>query len=520
MGNVVVYLRVSSLEQGRSGFAIEAQRYAVEQFCAARTWPICREYVEVETARRDHMRNRPQLAAALAYAKRLKLKIVVARLDRLTRSLLVMSQFLAAGVDFVAADDPDASRLVIQCKAMMAEYESRIISERTKEGMRAARARGVSFQRHHWCFTPEVRLKAAINSRRAHLERAREAYADIAPAAIALRESGKDWVTIARYLNDCGHVTLTGSPWSKPTVKRLVRREAEMRIDQHELVLKNFCEVSGGSGLKAKPASPTPTPGNPPNAAATQNVRSKAIAPIGVSARAIVYCRVSSQKQNELGHSLAVQQEITQRFCAQNNLTVIETYIEVERAWRTRIDQRPQLVQAIAHAKATASKIIISRLDRLARNVSVVTGLIESGVPFVAADAPFANHFTLHLLSAAAQEESRLISARMKDVRAEAKASGRVWKHVCNFSKDRTETNRLGTETRLRRIRERYAYVEPIAKRLRESGLTMAQIAVHLNEKRLSTRSGTPWTDQTILSLLRRIGAAPPPRNQRKRRRS
>jgi DNA invertase Pin-like site-specific DNA recombinase len=124
------------------------------------------------------------------------------------------------------------------------------------------------------------------------------------------------------------------------------------------------------------------------------------------------------------------------------------------------------------------------------------------------------------LLSAAAQEESRLISDRMKDVRAEAKASGRVWKHVCNFPKDRTETTRLATETRLRRIRERYAYVEPIAKQLRESGLTMAQIAVHLNEKRLATRRGTPWTDQTILLLLRRIGAAPPPRNQRKRRRS
>jgi DNA invertase Pin-like site-specific DNA recombinase len=519
MGNVVVYLRVSSLEQERSGFAIEAQRYAVAQFCSARAWPICREYVEVETARRDHMRNRPQLAAALNYAKRLKLKIVVARLDRLTRSLLVMSQFLAAGVDFVAADDPDASRLVIQCKAMMAEYESRIISERTKEGMRAARARGVSFERHHWCFTPEVRLKAAINARRSHLERAREAYADIAPTAIALRESGKNWVTIARYLNDCGHVTLAGSPWSKPTVKRLVRREAEVRLDEHELILKNFREVSGGSGRNAKSVSPA-APRMPPIAVAKQIPDNQAIGPTSVSGRAIVYCRVSSQSQNELGHSLAVQQEITQRFCTQNNLTVIETYVEVERAWRTRIDQRPQLVQAIAHAKATASKIIISRLDRLARNVSVVTGLIESGVPFVAADAPFATHFTLHLLSAAAQEESRLISDRMKDVRAEAKASGRVWKHVCNFPKDRTETTRLATETRLRRIRERYAYVEPIAKQLRESGLTMAQIAVHLNEKRLATRRGTPWTDQTILLLLRRIGAAPPPRNQRKRRRS
>ncbi|MBD5654661.1 MAG: recombinase family protein [Candidatus Eremiobacteraeota bacterium] len=237
-------------------------------------------------------------------------------------------------------------------------------------------------------------------------------------------------------------------------------------------------------------------------------------APSGLSGKAIVYCRVSSRKQRELGHSLDVQQSITTGFCAQHDLSVIQTYVEVERAWRARIDQRPQLLLAIAHARALGAKIVISRLDRLARNVSVVTGLIESGVAFVAADAPFANHFTLHLLSAAAQEESRLISARMKDVRAEAKASGRIWNHVCNFPEDRTEISVSALETRYRRMRERYAYIEPIAKRLREAGLSLSRIATHLNERGLRTQRGTPWTGVTTLYLLPRVGAAPPHREK------
>ena len=507
MVNVVVYLRVSSLEQAQSGIGLEAQHFAVERFCAAREWTILRKYVEVETARRDHMRNRPELSAALAFAKRLKIKIVVARLDRLTRSLLVMSQFLAAGVDFVAVDDPDASRLVIQCKAIMAEYESRLISERTKEGMRAARERGVSFERHHWSFTPEMRLKAATNARLSHRERARDAYADISPEVVALRKSGKSWTAIARYLNASGHVTRSGGPWGIHTVQRLVRRETQVSVELHAFTLKSFREIVGGSAVSSRNL---PKPTRETTKTAAFESKTVSVAP----GCAITYCRVSSLKQQELGHSLAVQQEITERFCAQHNLRIVETYIEVERAWRTRIDQRPQLVQAIAHAKAVGAKIVISRLDRLARNVSVVTGLMESGVAFVAADAPFANHFTLHLLSAAAQEESRLISSRMRDVRAEAKASGRVWNHVCNFPTDRTETSRLATETRLRRLRERYAYIESIAKQLRESGLSLARIAKSLNADGLRTQRSTLWTDVSVLNLLRRIGAAPPHRKR------
>ncbi len=148
--------------------------------------------------------------------------------------------------------------------------------------------------------------------------------------------------------------------------------------------------------------------------------------------------------------------------------------------------------------------------------MSVVTVLMDSGAAFVAADAPFANQFTLLLLSAVAQEESRLISARMKDGRAAAKASGREWKHVCNLRpQDQPEAVRRSAELRRQRTRDRYAFIEPIAKELRKSGLSLTRIAASLNQKGLRTQRGTPWTDVSTLNLLRRIGAAPPHRSRR-----
>jgi DNA invertase Pin-like site-specific DNA recombinase len=104
----------------------------------------------------------------------------------------------------------------------MAEYESNLISERTKDGMRAAQARGVSFGPHSWNFTAETRLKAATNARRSHIDRAKEAYADIAPDAVLLRAKGKSWTSIARYLNQQGHVTRRGGLWAIASVQRLV----------------------------------------------------------------------------------------------------------------------------------------------------------------------------------------------------------------------------------------------------------------------------------------------------------
>ena len=127
----VSYLRVSTQLQGLDGFGIAAQRDAVDRFSRAFACSIISEYAEVETGRKDHLRNRQQLVLAVAHAWRSKALLVIARFDRLARSVLVTSQLLKSGVEFVACDNPHANRLTTHILAAMAEQEGRLISERT-----------------------------------------------------------------------------------------------------------------------------------------------------------------------------------------------------------------------------------------------------------------------------------------------------------------------------------------------------------------------------------------------------
>ena len=133
------YYRVSTAKQGRSGLGLDAQRSAVEAFCASRGWVKLEEYKEQESGKRN---DRPELAKALHHAKVSGATLVIAKLDRLSRNVAFLAQLQEAGVDFVAADMPDANELTIHIMAAMAQAERKAISKRTKEALAAAKARG------------------------------------------------------------------------------------------------------------------------------------------------------------------------------------------------------------------------------------------------------------------------------------------------------------------------------------------------------------------------------------------
>jgi len=139
-GKFVSYLRVSTDKQGRSGLGLEAQREAVARYLNGGRWKLIAEYVEVESGKRN---SRPQLQAAIGHAKAAGAKLVIARLDRLARNLHFVSSLQERGVDFVAADMPDANRLTVHIIAAVAEAVGRTISENTKTALAAAKARGV-----------------------------------------------------------------------------------------------------------------------------------------------------------------------------------------------------------------------------------------------------------------------------------------------------------------------------------------------------------------------------------------
>ena len=224
MQKVIGYLRVSTMKQGIDGLGMAAQEKAVLDYVAATGGKLLVMFTEVETGKRAHLENRPELKKALAHAKRAKATLVVAKLDRLTRSVAVTSALHESGVDFVACDNPNANRLTIQILAAVAENEARVISERTKAALAAAKARGTLLGASRPTsrnLTPEAGVLGAQRSAMARRERAVKMYEDLIPEVGAMRAAGKTLRAIAATLNTMGYTTSRGAAWNATQVLRL-----------------------------------------------------------------------------------------------------------------------------------------------------------------------------------------------------------------------------------------------------------------------------------------------------------
>jgi DNA invertase Pin-like site-specific DNA recombinase len=139
-GKFIAYFRVSTDRQGKSGLGLEAQREAVLNYLNGGSWTMAAEFTEVESGKHA---DRPQLAAALAACKKQKARLVIAKLDRLSRNLAFIATLMDSGVEFVAVDNPHANKLTIHILAAVAQHEREMIAQRTREALAAAKARGV-----------------------------------------------------------------------------------------------------------------------------------------------------------------------------------------------------------------------------------------------------------------------------------------------------------------------------------------------------------------------------------------
>src|SRR5712672_3100592 len=194
-GKFVSYYRVSTGRQGKSGLGIEAQRAAVATYLNGGDWSIVAEFTEVESGKRS---DRPELDKALAACRLHRAKLVVAKVDRLTRSVAFLSRLLEAGVDVLFCDLPaiqgPTGRFMLQQMASVAELEAGMISARTRAALAAAKARGQKLGGARVRKSDGKRVLLSTAARAAGTAvltaRALARAADIAPTIEALRTSG------------------------------------------------------------------------------------------------------------------------------------------------------------------------------------------------------------------------------------------------------------------------------------------------------------------------------------------
>lgn len=223
---------------------------------------------------------------------------------------------------------------------------------------------------------------------------------------------------------------------------------------------------------------------------------------------------MSTPRQGESGLGLAAQREAVDRYRASLNHPgeVVGEYTEIESG--KRHTNRPELAKAVAHAKKAQATLVIGKLDRLARNVHFISGLMESAADFVACDMPHANRLTLHIMASMAEHEREQISTRTRDGLAAvnrelaekgfrvSKTSGRRFERLGN---PRWRES-IGRATAARRKAPAALEIRALLESYQRDGLTLRAMAARLNELGLKTPSGGLWYANSVRTMLFRTG--------------
>jgi DNA invertase Pin-like site-specific DNA recombinase len=210
----------------------------------------------------------------------------------------------------------------------------------------------------------------------------------------------------------------------------------------------------------------------------------------------IAYVRVSTQKQGTSGLGLEVQSEAIRRFAEAEGRRVVETFTEVETGkGADALDRRPQLAAAIRAARKAKCPVVVSKLDRLSRDVHFISGLMRERVPFIVTElGADTDPFMLHIYAALAEKERRLISERTKASLAAAKARG----------------VKLGGANRQSELaaKEAQARAEELRALFTElSSLSARKAAEELNRRGIATPAGGEWHAVTVLRVRERLAS-------------
>jgi DNA invertase Pin-like site-specific DNA recombinase len=217
----------------------------------------------------------------------------------------------------------------------------------------------------------------------------------------------------------------------------------------------------------------------------------------------VCYYRVSTQKQGRSGLGLEAQKQAVADYLNGGSWEVVGAFTEVETGKRS---DRPQLAKAFAMCRLHGAKLIIAKLDRLARNAHFLLGLKDAGIDFVAADMPSANRLTVGIMAMVAEDEAQRISDRTKAALAAAKKRGTVlggFRGKVPTAKHRA----LSAKALQERADARAADIGPTIRELQAAGATsLRAIAAALNEKGIPTARGNgEWSAVQVMRVLERL---------------
>ena len=213
---------------------------------------------------------------------------------------------------------------------------------------------------------------------------------------------------------------------------------------------------------------------------------------------AIAYTRLSKpNKKGRPGIGLEAQQASLAAFAKAEGFNLIETFTEIETgAGHDALEKRPQLAAAMKLAKKHKAPVIVAKLDRLARDVHFISGLMVHRVPFIVTElGADVDPFMLHIYAALAEKERRLISTRTKDALAELKAQGKKLGGI-----------RPKTVLAMQAADKRAEALRPLFEELDALGLSANGKARELNARQIPTPSGKPWSAVTVLRVKARLG--------------
>lgn len=229
----VAYIRVSTAQQGASGLGLEAQHRAVADYISAHGGELIQTFEEIESGKRA---DRPELAKAMELCELTGARLLIAKLDRLSRDLHFTTGLQKRGVDFVACDMPDANAFTINIMVAVAQQEREAISARTKAGLASIKARLDAGGEHKSKRSGKViqklgSPKGLTVSRpdlgTAAIQAKADAFASrLAPRVQGMRAEGLSFAAIAERLNDMRVRTARGKEWTPMAVKRVLDRAA------------------------------------------------------------------------------------------------------------------------------------------------------------------------------------------------------------------------------------------------------------------------------------------------------